>query len=81
MGIYDIPTGMDIMTDATLLSEIEAFIKLHDMKPSKFGREAMADPALIMHLRDGRSLTLRNAEKVCRFMREYRRVSPSQAAA
>lgn len=78
LGIYDIQSRMEMMTDTDLLAKVEAFLAQHGMAPSKFGREAMADPALVTHLRNGRSLTLRNAERVVNFMSEY---SPSQAAA
>lgn len=64
---------MEIITDAQLLDRIEAFLKIHDMSPSRFGREAMADGALVFQLRDGkRSLSLRNAEKIVAYMNGYR---------
>lgn len=66
-----------IITDAALLEQIEAFIAEHDMRPSRFGLEAMGDGALIPQLKAGRSLSLRNAERVLRFMASYQ---PTQAA-
>lgn len=63
---------MEIITDAQLLERIEAFIAQHSMSASRFGREAMADGALVFQLRAGkRSLSLKNAEKVVRFMEAY----------
>ena len=71
---------MDIITDAQLLEKVEAFLKLHDMAPTRFGREAMGDGALVFQLREGRrSLSLRNAEKLATYMATY--AEPSQAAA
>lgn len=67
-----------IPTDAALLEQIEAFIAAHDMRPSRFGLDAMGDGALITQLKAGRSLSLRNAERVLRFIAEYR---PAQDAA
>lgn len=70
---------MQIITDAQLLARIEEFIAKHEMPPSRFGREAMADGALVFQLREGkRSLSLKNAEKLVVFMEEYR---PPEAAA
>lgn len=54
--------------DAELLEKIEAFIVRTGMKPSRFGREAMNDGDLIRQLREGRSLSLKNAKKVIDFM-------------
>lgn len=66
---------MDIMStanpDAELLAKIDAFIARTGMAPTRFGRETMADGWLIEHLRNGRSLSLKNARKVIRFMEEY----------
>lgn len=62
---------MDIITDKLLLSQIEAFIETHGIAPSRFGLDAMGDGALIPQLRAGRSLSLKNAERVLRFMDAY----------
>lgn len=67
-----------MLTDQALLEKIEHFLKEHDVAPSRFGRDVMGDGALVQHLRAGRSLSLRNAEKVVRFMEAYQ---PQQAAA
>lgn len=66
---------MQIINDAQLLEAIEAFLVDHKahFSASKFGREAMNDPALVFQLRDGkRSLSLKNAEKVVTFMSEWK---------
>lgn len=71
-----------LLTDAKLLTQIEAFINQHDIAPSRFGLDAMGDGALIPQLRNGRSLTLKNAERVLRFMASYSdAVRPQDAAA
>lgn len=76
---------MEIMTEAQLLALIEAFLKKHTMSPSKFGREAMGDPALVFQLRKGRrSLSMKNAEKVVAYMTTYQSApaeQPEKAAA
>jgi len=59
--------------DAELLEKIDAFIARTGMKPTRFGREAMNDGDLIRLLRDGRSLSLKNAKKVLDFMVEFER--------
>ncbi len=69
-----------VPTDTELLERIHAFCAAHGMPPSTFGRNALGDGSLIANLEAGRSLTLRKAVKVARFMREYR-PSPQQEAA
>ena len=69
---------MSIMTDAELLAEVEAFLAATSMAPTRFGREVMADGALVQHLRAGRSLSLGNANKVVAFMRDWQ---PAEQAA
>lgn len=71
---------MKIITDAELLEQIERFIAKHEMKPSRFGLEAMGDGALIPQLKDGRSLSLRNAQRVANFMATYRPTKQADAA-
>lgn len=68
---------MKIITDAELLEQIEQFLKKTEMAPSRFGLDAMGDGALVPQLKAGRSLSLKNAERVARFMSAY----ASQAAA
>lgn len=67
-----------MMTDASLLADVEAFLARTGMAPTRLGLEAMADGALVKGLREGRSLSLRNAEKLVSFMATYR---PEQAVA
>ena len=65
---------MEMITDAELLRRIDAFVAdnaKHGMTQTRFGREAMADGALIPLMREGRSLSLKNAEKVLRYMADY----------
>lgn len=66
---------MKITTDSELLAQIEEFLTSHSLSPSRFGRAAMGDAGLVTHLRKGRSLTLKSAEKVVHFMRTYRPAS------
>lgn len=61
-----------MITDTRLLERIDAFLAETAMKPSRFGLEAMGDGALVAQLRDGRSLTLRNVERVIRYMDGHR---------
>jgi hypothetical protein len=39
-----------------LLRRIEQFLKREDMKPTRFGREAVGDPRLISDMKNGREL-------------------------
>lgn len=67
-----------IMTDAALLADVEAFLARTGMAPTRLGLDAMADGALVKGLREGRSLSLKNAEKLVTFMATYR---PAEQAA
>lgn len=69
---------MDIITDAQLIARIEAFLQETKMSPTRFGRETMADPALLAGLKAGRSLSLKNVGKVIAFMEGWQ---PESAAA
>lgn len=60
-----------VITDAELLEQIERFLAHSGMTQTRFGVATMKDGALVEQLRAGRSLTLRNAERVTRFMAEY----------
>lgn len=62
---------MEIITDTQLREQIEAFLERTGMAPSRFGLDAMGDGALLPQLKAGRSLSLKNAERVVRFMSEY----------
>lgn len=64
--------AMHITTDAQLLELIDAFLAQTNMPPTRFGREAMGDGALVAQLRAGRSLSLKNAEKVVAYMEANR---------
>ena len=39
-----------------LIRRIEIFLKHADMKPTRFGREAVGDPRLISDMKNGREL-------------------------
>lgn len=69
---------MDMLSDDDLLARVEAFLKQHDMAPTRFGRETMGEASLVARLRDGRSLSLRNANKLLDFMATYQ---PTEARA
>lgn len=70
--------AMEIITDTDLLERIDVFLAAHGMAPSRFGLETMGDGALVSQLREGRSLSLKNAARVLSFMSTY---TPKQDAA
>lgn len=57
-----------MLTDATLLSRVEAYLKATGVRPSRFGLEVMGDGGLVTQLRAGRSLSLKNAVKVVTYI-------------
>lgn len=61
-----------LMTDEELLRQIAAFLEDTKMSRTRFGVDAMQDGNLIAGLEAGRSPSLKNAERILRFMSEYR---------
>lgn len=61
---------MNIPTDAELLATIDAFLKRHDMAPTRFGRDATGEPQLIDSIRKGRSPSLNTLQRIADFMAE-----------
>jgi hypothetical protein len=59
---------MDIPTHAELVERINSFLLRHDMKPSRFGRDAMNEPQLVLQLRQGREPTIGTLNKLLTFM-------------
>lgn len=59
--------------DRVLLKEIEDFLRLTGMSPSKFGKEAVRDQAFVFDLRESRSPSGRTAKKVREYIAAERR--------
>lgn len=59
-------------TDDDLLAKVEQFLADNDVAPTRFGREAMGEASLVSRMRSGRSMSLRNANKLIAFMNAYR---------
>ena len=62
-----------------LLSELEAFLAKHEMPPTTFGLRACNDAHAVRRLRDGYGLTMRRAETMRQFMRDYRPERPGRS--
>lgn len=60
-----------MVTDEILLRQVDEFLKSTGMAPTRFGIQALSDGGLVKGLREGRSLSLRNANKVADFMASY----------
>lgn len=58
--------------EATLLDTVEAFLKRHDMPPTRFGIEALSDPNFVRELRNGREPRRRQRERAQDFINRYR---------
>ncbi len=52
----------------TMLSEIEAFMKLKQLPPTRFGREAMNDPRFVFDLRRGREMGRKTQRRVAAYI-------------
>lgn len=73
---------MKLIDDAELLCRVEQFLNRTGMAPTRFGREVMGEASLVSRLKDGRSLSLRNANKVISFIQEHENsTTPSPEAA
>lgn len=51
-----------------LLREVEKFIRLSDIAPTRFGREAVGDPRFVFDLRRGRDPRPRTIARVRAFL-------------
>ncbi len=69
-----------IMTDDMLLAEVDSFLTKTAMAPTRFGIEVLGDGGLVKGLRQGRSLSLRNAEKLVRFMQAYQQPAAAKGS-
>lgn len=47
-----------------LLLRIDRYLRGRRMTPTRFGREAVGDPNLVLELRDGRQLRARTAKRI-----------------
>lgn len=56
-----------------LLRRIELFLRHNDIPPTRFGREAVRDPRLVLDMRNGREPGERMARRVEHFMNMYRK--------
>lgn len=65
---------------AHILTDIEAFLETHGMKPTAFGDLALKDRHLVRQLRAGRRLWPETEAKVRHFMVTYRPEQPQAAA-
>jgi hypothetical protein len=68
-----------LTSDADVLKQIEEFCDESGMGVTTFGRKAIGDANLVSNLRAGRSLTLKTANAVLRFIAAQR--DPPAAAA
>jgi 2,4-dienoyl-CoA reductase-like NADH-dependent reductase (Old Yellow Enzyme family) len=48
----------------TMLNEIEHFMKIRKVPPTRFGREALNDPRLVFDLRRGREMGKRTRGRI-----------------
>lgn len=64
-----------------LLPEIERFCAKHQLRESRFGRDAVNDTSFVPGLRDGREPRRNTVARVRHFMATYRPTKPASAAA
>lgn len=54
-----------------LLQRIERHMRRRRMSPTRFGREAIGDPNLLMQLRDGRELRVATAQRITDYLDDH----------
>jgi hypothetical protein len=64
---------LQIPTDQELVDHINAFLRRSGMKPTRFGIEAMGEGNLFKSLQGGRSLSLKNANRIRDFIAAWDR--------
>lgn len=70
----------EIATDAELLADIERFCARNNLGTAAFGLAAIGDRSLVGNMQRGRSVTLKTANKLAIFMRDYRPTDTQVAA-
>ena len=71
---------MYLAMDQQLLPEIERFLSLTGMTPTRFSQDALADRHFVKQLRNGRRVWPETALKVRNFMAGYRPADEQAAA-
>lgn len=61
----------DTIPHPDLLAEIRAFCAARDMAPTRFGKEALSDPAFVSNLATGRECRRATISKVRAFMASF----------
>jgi hypothetical protein len=51
-----------------LLRKVEKFLRISDIPPTRFGREAMGDPRFVFDLRNGREPRPETVRRVLTFL-------------
>ena len=63
-----------------LLSDVEAFLAETGMEASTLGQKSVRDWKVVRRLREGGSVTLRNADRLREFMEKHRRSRSAELA-
>jgi hypothetical protein len=71
---------MNALTDAELLAHIDRFLERSGMTPTRFGLDAVGEGGFIKSLRDGRSVSLKIANRVLAFIAEQDALCAAAAA-
>ena len=62
-----------MMTNKTLLTEINRFLERHDMAPSTFGRQFLGNPNFVFDLElETYEIKLKTVNKVLKAMKEHK---------
>ncbi|HTH27604.1 MAG TPA: hypothetical protein VL918_03950 [Sphingobium sp.] len=68
-------------TPMPMLRKIELFLRETGMAPTRFGRDAVRDPRIVLDMRNGREPTSRMCRRLDHFMAARREPAPTEARA
>lgn len=76
---------MSTSTHDKFLTDIERFLRKHDMRPTTLGLSAINDAKLVSNLRLGKDVTTRTMDRVRAFMSSYtgnseKKIEPARMA-
>jgi hypothetical protein len=61
-----------VKTEEALLREIEAFMRLHGIPATEFGKRVCGNPHIVKRLRRGVGITTSTLDKCREYMRKYK---------
>ena len=74
------PIIIPIMYSEQFIKQVESFLNETGMSPTALGYEAVRDPNFVFDIRDGKTCSLRRADKVMRCIQQKSKPKPAPRA-